>query len=282
MRDAAYEQLAQVEEQLWWHASRRQLVRDMLGKVSMSQEGVALDVGCGSGGSLQLLSEFADRVIGVDLSERALDIARHKHPTAELRRADANALQQTFEPDTFDLVTMFSVLYHQWVKNDANALGQVFNVLKPGGVLVLNEPAFSFLSRNHDRATLGVRRYTLRGIRNLVEQAGFAWLQGTYFNVTCFVPAWLLAWWDRRRAVPTIDGPTRETALPPHLLNVAMGMMMAGERGLIRMLGRLPVGVSLMCVARKPLKCVDRQGTDTCSGLNSERLGQVGDRECLV
>ena len=112
MRDAAYEQLARVEEHLWWHVSRRKLVRSCLRKLPVPREGVALDVGCGTGGSFSLLSEFAGRGVGVDLSARALEIARHKHPGAELRRADANVLHQPFEPDTFDLRPQAGSLGH--------------------------------------------------------------------------------------------------------------------------------------------------------------------------
>ena len=44
-----------------------------------------------------------------------------------------------------------------------------------------------------------------------------------------------------------------ELTVPPPLVNDGMKLLMACERGLLRLGVRLPVGVSLLCVARKPI-----------------------------
>ena len=162
MSDAVYEQLARVEDRLWWHESRRELIRVLLTRVGQAFQPVnrlesrshitaALDVGCGTGGSFSLLSEYADRVVGIDLSPRALELAKQKHRSAELHLADANALTQWFDDESFDLVSMLNVLYHRWILDEVAALRQVWAVLKPGGVLVSSDPAFGCLFRRPDR-----------------------------------------------------------------------------------------------------------------------------------
>jgi ubiquinone/menaquinone biosynthesis C-methylase UbiE len=52
----------------------------------------ALDVGCGNGRHAELLLECADRVIGLDVSPRLLDIASERVPEANLLQGDASAL----------------------------------------------------------------------------------------------------------------------------------------------------------------------------------------------
>jgi len=252
MRDAVYDQLASVEDRLWWHESRRNLVRSFFRKVSLPDNAAALDVGCGTGGCLKLLSEFASRVVGIDMSEHALELARGKHPTAELHQGDANALNKQFQDETFDLVTFFNVLYHEWIEDDADTLRQAWRVLRPGGVILVTDAAFDCLYRRHDRVGMGKRRYTLPAMRDRLEQAGFEWLGGTYFNMVLFLPVWLLALRDRLCPARDSDAPLGELAVPPFPISGAMKFLMTCERAAIRVFGRLPFGVTLLAMARRP------------------------------
>ena len=252
MREVVYEQLARVEDRLWWHECRRRLVRSVLTRLPIPPNAVALDVGCGTGGALPLLAEFATRVIGLDRSEHALSRARRKHPEADLRLGDGNDVAEAFAEASFDLVALFNVLYHAWIEDDARMLSHVRGILKPGGLVIITDAAFRCLFRRHDRLDYGKRRYRLGQMRSLLEQAGFEWVNGTYFNMSCFPLAWVLARWDRVRTTDDADTPIGELALPPRSINAGMKLLMDLERGLIRLFGRLPLGVSLLCVARRP------------------------------
>jgi SAM-dependent methyltransferase len=251
MHDALYRQLGEVEDRHWWHRARAQLVRTTLRKFHFDPDSAALDVGCGTGGMLTLLSEFSSRVVGLDRSPTALELAGRKLPGAELHGADANALAREFAPDSFDLVTLFNVLYHEWIDSESDVLRQVCRILKPGGLILITEAAFPSLTRRHDRLAMGARRYTLRRMQDLLIGAGLEWRDGTYFNLTSFLPAWILARWQRRCRAEH-DQSLAELRLPPKWLDAVMNSAMCVERFAIQMAGRLPLGVSLLCTATRP------------------------------
>ena len=265
MYDSAYQQLAAVEDRLWWHESRRALIRMMLRDVRLPSEVAALDVGCGTGGSLSLLSEYATRVVGLDLSPRALGIARRKHPAADLHQGNANSLAQYFSQETFHLITLLNVLYHEWIDDELAVLRQAYGLLKPGGVILVTEPAHKSLFRRHDRIDMGKHRYNLTTVRRFLEQAGFEWIRGTYFNGISLAPAWALARWERIRPDNNTEGTLGELRIPPFPINAGMRFIMACERTVIRILGRLPVGVTVLGLARKPEQAIAK--TSSCVAL---------------
>jgi SAM-dependent methyltransferase len=53
----------------------------------LPQEGLVVELGCGSGISTQILSEAGYQVVGIDIAADMLAIARRRAPSAELRRA---------------------------------------------------------------------------------------------------------------------------------------------------------------------------------------------------
>ena len=56
MKDDDFDRMAEHEQTYWWHVGRRHLIEGLLAQV-LPRGGSAevLDVGCGSGGNLQLL-----------------------------------------------------------------------------------------------------------------------------------------------------------------------------------------------------------------------------------
>src|SRR5262245_13876978 len=95
----------------------------------------ALDLGCGAG---QLAHHCAvsgaAEVIGVDLSERMLALARERwaHPRVAYLRAAIEDV--TFPPGRFDLVVSSLALHY--VSDYARLMGRIARWLAPGGVLV--------------------------------------------------------------------------------------------------------------------------------------------------
>jgi SAM-dependent methyltransferase len=101
--------------------------------------GAVLDAGCGTGEHTLLAAQHSDRAIGVDISTRAIEIARSK---ASERGIDArfevlDALRLQTLNDAFDTV-LDSGLFH--VFDDASRVpyvASVHAVLRPGGHLHL-------------------------------------------------------------------------------------------------------------------------------------------------
>ncbi len=124
---------------------------------------------------------FASQVIGLDLSPLALELATMSQPGVCLVRADLNN-PLPFREASFDLVTIYNVLYHQWIESEAAILREVRRILVPGGLVLLTEPAFPSLARGMDVAAMTRRRYLQSDFDALFAEAGIEPLFGNYFT----------------------------------------------------------------------------------------------------
>jgi ArsR family transcriptional regulator len=108
-----------------------------------------LDIGCGTGGLLELLAPRVAEAIGVDASRDMLALARTRLAergiaNASVRQADMYRLP--FADAAFDAVTLQMVLHY--AEDPPAALAEAARVLKPGGAMVIADLA------SHDRAEL--------------------------------------------------------------------------------------------------------------------------------
>ena len=92
-----------------------------------------LDIGCGAGAFLQLVTERGARAFGLDASDALLDLARTRLPDADLRVGDMEALP--YDDDTFDLVTGFNAFF--FANDIVAALREAGRVAKPGAAIVI-------------------------------------------------------------------------------------------------------------------------------------------------
>jgi SAM-dependent methyltransferase len=213
----------------------------------------ALDMGCGTGGNTPLLREYCDSVLGIDISPDAISVARKNHPGSEFTLGDINEIGRLYTPASFSLVSAFTVLYHSWVTSDIQALRDANTLLKPGGIFVLTEAAFSFLRRSHDRKVHTARRYTVPQLNMMLVEAGFVDVRATYFNLPLFPAAIGLALAERTGL--NLDGDGDEVAelrMPPRWLNRGLIGLLDLELSVIKAFGKVPFGISIACVARKP------------------------------
>lgn len=90
-------------------------------------DGLALDVAMGLGANAAWLLSRGLRVIGVDISEVAVRLARAQHPALQAVIADLSAF--SLPPNTFDVIVNFYYLQRDlWP--------QFVQALRPGGVLI--------------------------------------------------------------------------------------------------------------------------------------------------
>lgn len=97
-----------------------------------------LDIGCNTGYGTIRFTPVAGRVVGVDVSPRAIDAARQRAPDGRPEFVLTSGFELPFPDDTFDLVTSFQVLEH--VPDPLAYLREIERVARPGGTVILATP----------------------------------------------------------------------------------------------------------------------------------------------
>ena len=88
-----------------------------------------LDVACGPGHLANAAHLEGASVVGVDFSDRMVEIARVAHPHLDIREGNAEQLQ--FDDESFDAVVMSFGMLH--LDNPTQAIAETARVLRPGG-----------------------------------------------------------------------------------------------------------------------------------------------------
>lgn len=254
-----YHKLAAVEDRMWYFRALHAHVERALAANFSGRPAQILDAGCGTGGLIVRLAPRHPtwRWTGIDAEPLACNFA------AQRTRGDranvgstATALTVQAEPEiklgsvtelpfadrTFDAVVSADVLYH--VEDDARALAEFRRVLRPGGVVIVNVPAYQWLWSYHDEAVHSRRRYARRQLVRKLETAGFAAVRSTYWNTVAF--PLIVA---RRKLLPAPSGGSDVQLYPP-VIEQAFDGAMALERGWLGWFGRLPFGSSVFAVAK--------------------------------
>ncbi|KAF2365665.1 Methyltransferase type 11 [Trinorchestia longiramus] len=94
-----------------------------------------VDVGCGSGQSTHQFASYFDRVIGIDVSQDQLNVARQKFKdSTNMTFEEGRAEHLPFNDKSVDVVTVCAAVH--WFNLRA-FYAEVDRVLKPGGVLAV-------------------------------------------------------------------------------------------------------------------------------------------------
>jgi ubiquinone/menaquinone biosynthesis C-methylase UbiE len=121
---------------------RSTFITDCL-KTSKNQN--ILEIGCGCGVYLPLLSTYAATLTAVDINESYLAEAGKQGSNAILKNMSAESLE--FSDRSFDVVVMIETLEH--IPDDQKALREISRVLKPGGKLIITAPNKRFPFETH-------------------------------------------------------------------------------------------------------------------------------------
>ena len=242
MKEHTYPIMFRIEQSHWWYTGRRKIlanfVEDICRRVTDRRPRI-LDVGCGTGANLLMLSEYGDAE-GVDISKDALAFCRERG----LDKVKLGAGEKLpYDDGTFDLVTAFDVVEH--MDDDLAGLSEMRRVLRPGGRVLLFVPTFMFLWGVQDDVSNHRRRYRLPELQRVLEQAGFEIERSTYANITIFLPILFV------RKLMRVMGIKAETEnnINVTALNGVLGRMLGAESIALKYMD-IPFGVSGLCVAR--------------------------------
>ena len=242
MEDSEYRKLAEVEDRMWYFRGLHRLAERALGR-GLGPAARILDAGCGTGGLIRRLAPAHPgwTWTGIDLSAVACEAARER-TGADIRLGSVTELP--FGDGSFDAVVSCDVLYH--VEDDGAALREAARVLRPGGLIVVNVPAYRWLWSYHDRAVHSVRRYGRAELAGKLGRAGFAEVRAGPWNTLLF-PLVVL----RRKLLPAPAGGS-DVRTYPALAEVVARAALALERCWMATGLRLPFGSSIFATARKP------------------------------
>jgi SAM-dependent methyltransferase len=244
-----FSDLARLEETNFWFRARNQLIIWAIEKYCQNFKSF-LEVGCGTGYVLSGVSKkFPHSTLyGSEIFITGLGFATARLPSTKLMQMDARNIP--FENE-FDVVGAFDVIEH--IKEDQVVLQNLFRAIKPGGSLLVTVPQHQWLWSASDDYACHERRYSANDLQVKLRESGFEIIRSTSF-VSLLLPAMILSR-HRGRSGKKFDALDEFNINP--ITNNILELVMAIERGLIRLGINIPFGGSRLVVARRPYKVVN-------------------------
>ena len=239
MERIVYDTMAAMDQQHWWYRARREVIAALIRARAMPAQGAELlEIGCGTGHNLAMLSEFG-RVHALEVDPAAREIAQKRlgRPVLSAPLPEIDGVPQHH----FDMVGAFDVIEH--IEDDHAAVASIAQCLKPGGKFVMTVPAHQWMWSAHDVVNHHHRRYSKKGLRALIDKSPLSLESIGYFNSLLFPVA------VAKRLASRVSGKEdSDLVMPASALNAALERTFAAERHLI---GRVPLppGLSLFAVA---------------------------------
>jgi len=255
-----------IEDQHFWFRARNRIIATMVSQITagLPLGYRVLEVGCGTGNVLRTLEQACPRgmVVGMDLFAEALQYARRR-TSCPLVQGDARALPFNTQ---FDLICLFDVLEH--LPDDMQVLRELHAMLATGGILLLTVPAHPSLWSYFDEASCHYRRYELVELESKLIRAGYQIEYLTQYMASIFPFVWVRRRWTaltqgrstgnaghmhERASLATLPSCARvcgELRIIP-VVNDLLALLLAQEARLVARRLPLPIGTSLLAIARK-------------------------------
>jgi SAM-dependent methyltransferase len=168
----------------------------------------AVDAGCGSGRHTIALADRFDEVVGIDISQPLIDLARHQRPHPRVRYQVGDLLAIS-DPGWFDLVLSSTTLHH--LPDLEVALHHLRGLVASGGTAILIDSVAS-------RPTPPGWVYRFGAVRE--------------FPADLRRHGWQQAWWLLRFRISTawVDHLTSDRYLSRHAFEQHYGAIFPGAR----------------------------------------------------
>ncbi len=162
----------------WWLVSRKKIIRSILNiYLTPDKNKKILEIGCGSGGLLKLLSNYGN-LSAIELD----DFSRKNAQKKNICSVKYGKLPEDISNNTiYETIFLFDVLEH--IEKDKKSIKKINKLLNEGGLFILTVPAFMFFWSSHDETSHHKRRYSRKELISLLECNGFKIKYSSYFNI---------------------------------------------------------------------------------------------------
>ena len=248
MEAREYDIMYRTEKDHWWFKGKRKIVFTQISKfLDEDKKYSILDVGCGTGIIVKEFSKLGD-AMGLDIEIKALKFCQNR---GLKKLVQGDLMHLPFEDNSYDIVSIFDVLYHKDVKDDVAAMRELFRIIKPGGLLVLTDSADMKLWSRHDVAAHARERYSVPKMSSRLEKAGFEIKKVSYFN-TLLYPA--IFAYRKLDNILNKDKPAKTNIDKTNpIVNSILYTLLWTESKMLKLV-RLPFGVSIFVIGKKPAK----------------------------
>jgi len=177
------EEARAIDDTIWWAVGRRAILKSLLERSEIRQRKLdnILEIGCGSGGDLTLLSRYG-KVWGLERSTALADRARARGVAVEVF-SDPDSLDRDV-PQDIGLFCMFDVLEH--IEDDNAFVSALSKKDARDHFYLLSVPAFQFLYGPHDELLHHYRRYSRDSLTKVLRTNGYEVISGGYYMFFLF------------------------------------------------------------------------------------------------
>lgn len=244
--------MARLDREHWWYCGLRDMIRRVIVSRPLRPGPRVLDAGCGTGETLHFLRLLLSPSYlgGFDASPLAVELSQNRVRGGDIYLSDIR--RPEIRANQLDLVLSCDVITIPGIESCRPGLERLVDALQPGGLMVLNLPAFQWLHSEHDQAVGTQQRVRAEDARALMLELNLEVELLTYRVCSLFpmVVAARLPSMIRPRG--SIENPSSDLSMITPRLNEALVKLLYAENGAVSKGLNLPWGTSVFAVGRKP------------------------------
>jgi len=196
------------DEDHYMNVASRELAISQMERWLSAPEPVVLDIGCSSGYTIKALRQRFPHatIVGADFVRGPLEKLASNVPDLPLLQFD---LTRCPLPDgSVDGIVLLNVLEH--IEDDDEAMRQVYRILRPDGVAVIELPAGPNLFDIYDRQLMHHRRYRMRDLVRRLRGHGFTIVDRSHLGFLLYPGFWAI---KKRNRLYLKASPERQRAI---------------------------------------------------------------------
>lgn len=241
MKKEEYLKMFNFEETHFWFIGKRLFIKAIFDQYIKKRRLKILDVGCGTGGLTRYLKNWG-KVIGLEKNKLAIKLAKKR----KIKVIQGEAEKLPFKIKSFNLITIFDVLYHKNIKNPEKVIQEAKRVLEPRGFLLITDSAFTFLKSGHDESLSGKRRFVIKQFEKILKKDGFKIIKSSYIFFSLFPFIFL----KRKILNKLFKNTGSDVEKIPSFLNKLLIKLLFLEAYLLKKIS-FPIGSSLIILGQK-------------------------------